>query len=187
MSCPLKEDGLRSEGKSKKEDIVKDHHVPIRASGHFRGARQNHPKMDRNDDLTYDSADCFAWRRVQDVEAGESRVIPADLHEIRMKYEAARARKMEAEAMRAEIDLVNEQGRLMTVEDFGRVLEGAFTRVRIKLENAPPRLASSVVGVKTPTEAIQRIEPVIQEIIEELHSGDDIPDDEEDYQTGEKS
>jgi len=84
-------------------------------------------------------------------------------------------RKLAAEAELAELEVAQMRGALIPVEEFHRHLETAFSRVRARLLSLPPKLGAAAVGHSTPREAQAALEPIIYEVMEELHRSDDIP------------
>lgn len=106
----------------------------------------------------------YVGRKVAEVEAR----LPADLDEARLRLDTAKAQL-------AELTLASRRGELMSVADFDRELGGAFARVSAQLATLPTKAAPLVVGL-TAQEVVTVLERVVQEIREELHRADDIPD-----------
>lgn len=84
-------------------------------------------------------------------------------------------RQVAAQADLAELELAEKRDELMRVEDFERLLADAFSRVRARLTNLPPRIAGVVLGASSIQDAMARIEPLVREAMEELRSADDVP------------
>lgn len=107
------------------------------------------------------------------VQKGRTQAAPRSIDE-------ARRRKEAAEAEMSELELAKARQELVVVEDFRTAVAEAFGRVRAKILNLPPRLAGVVVGVNTKPEALARIEPLVLEILAELHAADDVPTEPDD-------
>lgn len=91
----------------------------------------------------------------------------------------ARKRKLAAEAELAELELAKQRGQLMTVEQYEEVVGAAFARVAAQLKSAPTKFAPHVVHLKTLPEAVTKLQIVADEILEDLHRGTDVPDDDD--------
>lgn len=87
----------------------------------------------------------------------------------------AKKRKLDAEAELAEIEVAKARGEVVPVEEATRWFEGVCTRVRGKLLGLIPRLATASVGHSTPREAQVALQPIVHEVMDELHRGDDVP------------
>ena len=85
-------------------------------------------------------------------------------------------RKSIAEAELIEIELAKARGELLPVASHEKLLADAFARVRARLSNLAPRAAGVVLGATTIQEAQAKIQPVIDEIFEELRDTTDIPE-----------
>lgn len=90
-------------------------------------------------------------------------------------YEKAKARREAALAQQEELKLAEMRGNLMTVEQYERVVQDAFQRVRSQLLTLPNKLAPAVVGTETTQEGFARVEPLIREVMDELHAAADVP------------
>lgn len=111
------------------------------------------------------------WYHAYLTDKGKRQAAPENVNE-------ARRRIVLAEAEQAEIELARTRGDLMTVSEFERLISDAYARVRARLLNLPPRLAGVVVGAATKPEAQARIEPLVLEVLAELHGANDVPDPE---------
>ena len=89
---------------------------------------------------------------------------------------AARTRRETAEAEKAELELATMRKELLTVEDFRRVRYDTDQRVAARLRMLPTRAAPLLVGCQSEAEALERLAPVVRQVMAELHRGDDIPD-----------
>lgn len=86
-----------------------------------------------------------------------------------------RQREDYARAELLEIDLAKARNAVMPVDHFVRLVTGSFGRVRAKLANLAPRAAAAGFGAETLQDAQARIQPVVDEIFDELRQTDDIP------------
>jgi hypothetical protein len=109
------------------------------------------------------------WYTEYLVQKGRKQVTPTSLDEARQRKEAAQAEM-------AELDLAKARDELMTASEFARVLGDAFARARARLQNLAPRIAGTVLGAETITEAQARIEPLVREAMEELRRAEDVPE-----------
>jgi hypothetical protein len=91
----------------------------------------------------------------------------------------ANQRRTIAEAELIEIELAKARSELMTVAAGEKLLADAFARVRARLSNLAPRAAGVVLGCATIQEAQAKIQPVVDEIFEELRDTSDVVEDEE--------
>jgi phage terminase Nu1 subunit (DNA packaging protein) len=108
------------------------------------------------------------WYHEYLVKKGEKRAAPSTIDE-------ARLRKETAQAALEELKLAREQGVTMRVEEHEKLLGEAMMRVRAKLLNLGPRAAGAAFGATSLPECQAKIDPVVQEIMEELHQADDVP------------
>lgn len=108
------------------------------------------------------------WYHAYLIEKGKRQAAPKDIDE-------AKRRKMAAEAELAELEVARARGELMTTETYALRFADACARVDARLVNLPPRLAGVVVGVESVTEALARIEPLVEEARDELRRGEDVP------------
>jgi phage terminase Nu1 subunit (DNA packaging protein) len=89
---------------------------------------------------------------------------------------AARTRREEAAASKAELELARLRGELMTVEDYRRVVDDTFARVAAKLNALHNRAAPQLVGCRTVDEASTRLRAEVDEILSELCEAEDVPE-----------
>ncbi len=101
------------------------------------------------------------WREQTMRDEAVARARPED-------YEAAKARKMAADAELAELELARRRGELCAVADFEAALETAFSRVRTRLLNLPAKSSPHLVGLRSITEAQGALEPFVEEVVAEL-------------------
>jgi len=90
-------------------------------------------------------------------------------------YEVAQARREMAKAQQEELRLAQMRRELMTVQEWESTYLDASSRVRSHLIALPHRLAPYLVGCTTTAEAHRRIVPLVDEIVAELQSAEDIP------------
>ena len=124
------------------------------------------PREKKGDAWVYLWPDFNDWWRETKVDQAAERAAPAD-------FEEAKARKMEADADLAELELRRQRGELVTVADYETALAGALDRVRARLLGLDSRLAPLVVGVDTVLKAKALIRPVVHEILAELSASDE--------------
>jgi hypothetical protein len=82
--------------------------------------------------------------------------------------DAAKTRKILAEAERAELDLARDRAELVPVEDAAAQLVAVLERLRASLLNAPGKFAPRMVGKQTIAEAQLGLEAVIADIMTAL-------------------
>ena len=87
-----------------------------------------------------------------------------------------RTRLLRAQTESEELDLALKRGQLLEVTEFREALESTYQRVGARLKGVKPKLAAAVVGVTTVQEGFVRVEPLIDEVLAELSTGDDIPE-----------
>lgn len=104
---------------------------------------------------------------------GKKAAQPRNIDEARLRTETAKAEM-------AELDLADRLKETMKVADHERLLADAFSRVMAKLTGLPSRAAAASFGVESVEEAERRIEPVVDEVREELRKAEDLPDEEHD-------
>lgn len=108
------------------------------------------------------------WYHDYCVEKGRKEAQPTTLDEAKQRREAANAEI-------AELELAKLRNDLMTVVDGERAIADAFTRVRARLMNLAARIAGVVVGVQSIPDGLTRVDPLVQEVLEELRAADDVP------------
>jgi len=118
--------------------------------------------------LRFPWPDCRIWRDEKIRERAATEAQPTSMKELRNRRETAEAELVELKVQR-------ERGSLIPFDVHERLLEDAFARVRARLLGLPPRLGAMGVGHKTPREAQAALEPVIAEVMGELHRADDVP------------
>jgi hypothetical protein len=106
------------------------------------------------------------------VNKGKKQAAPKNIDEAKLRKETALAEM-------AELDLAERQRETMKVADHERLLADAYSRVAAKLTGFAARASVASFGAATAEEAEERIEPVVDEIREELRKTDDIPVDDE--------
>ena len=94
----------------------------------------------------------------------------------------AKCRLTEAEAGIKELDLEVKKGQLIALSEVLEDIESSNTKVKVKLEAIPSRLALELSGMSDPSEIEEFLSERIQEILEEL-SSEFIDDDESDQST----
>lgn len=133
------------------------------------------PRNVEGNRVSFPWPDALHWYIQYRIDAEVARNGPAD-------FEAARARKMAAEAELAELELAQRRGLLLTTDDFRRELEAPLVRVRAALQNVPGKYAPRCVGLETPAIAQGVLDEVVREAMTELarvagESDDDDPAD----------
>lgn len=99
---------------------------------------------------------------------------PAALAESELRQEAAKAQLLE-------LDLAERQGKLMTVEQYTRVVGEAFERVVAQAKAMKKKLAPEVLAAKTPAEAEVIIDDHVRAMLSELWEGADVPEADADH------
>ncbi len=131
-------------------------HEPSKGPGRGKGAKFWVP-------------DVVAWRDTHIVLKGaiaDTGEQPQDL----------RNRLLRTQTESAELDLAVKRGELIEVTEYRDALESTYQRVGARLKGVKPKLASAVVGVTTVQEGFLRVDPLIDEVLAELSTGDDIPE-----------
>lgn len=113
------------------------------------------------------------WYHEYLVKKGEKKAAPSTISEARLRGETARASL-------DELKLAREQAVTMRVEEHEKLFGEAMMRVRAKLLNLAPRAAGAAFGATSLPECQAKIEPVVQEIMEELYKAEDVPEIDED-------
>jgi len=117
--------------------------------------------------LKFPWPDVRIWRDEHIREMAKAEMRPADKDDARKRREAA-------EADLAELKLSRERGEVLPVQDFEKLLENAFTRVRARLLAIPPKLGAYGVGHKNARDAQAALEPFVYEAMAELSEAGDV-------------
>jgi hypothetical protein len=83
-----------------------------------------------------------------------------------LTVERARKEKQHADKLEMENELT--RGESVLASDVEKMWSSEYSRVKNKLLAAPPKLAPLMVGIKTPMEAQDIIQAVIEEVLHEL-------------------
>lgn len=105
-------------------------------------------------------------------EKGKKAAAPKSIDEAKLRTETAKAEM-------AELDLADRLRETMKVSEHEKLLADAFSRVSAKLSNFAARAASAGFGAANPEDAERRIEPIVDEVREELRKAEDLPDEDE--------
>lgn len=116
----------------------------------------------------YPWPEIYRWTAEQLERRGKESARPKDIDD-------ARNRLMSADAELKELELAERRGHLMTVEQGEKWIVEAFGRIRGQLSAMEPRLAATLGACKTIPQRSKAIREAIQEVLEELYKGDDIP------------
>jgi len=87
-------------------------------------------------------------------------------------FEDARARKTQAEAELAEIELEAKRGEVVTVQAYRDELRGVVTNIRAQLLAVPGRYAPRTAGLATLPESQRAWDAAVRDIMRELRDGD---------------
>lgn len=101
------------------------------------------------------------WRINRRVDRAVERAKPEN-------YDAAKTRKMAADAELAELELARERGHLITLVDATKIADDAFDRVRARLVSIPGKEAYRFVGLKAIPKAVTALRDVIDVVMAEL-------------------
>lgn len=130
-------------------------------------------KGERGKASTYNTADCVDWLRSRGVTKSD---LPDDddeeLDDGRISEDEGRRRRVVAEAMRAELALANESGKLVDIEAVALVVEAVFSRVRVRLLAMPGSLALTLTNEPDPDAIRARVLDEVSEALNELSSAD---------------
>lgn len=83
-------------------------------------------------------------------------------------YDAARARKMAADAEVAEIKLEEIRGRVVAVDEVTRIADSIFATIRAKLFSLPTKLAVKLAAARTREDAKKLLTDGLNDCLEEL-------------------
>lgn len=87
-------------------------------------------------------------------------------------YDEAKAREMKARADKAELEVARLRGELIHVDDLEALLSAPLSQMRARLLALPGRIAGALP--MQPADALELIEPIVYEFMEELaEDGDD--------------
>ena len=116
--------------------------------------------MGRGTNWSFDTAAVAAWRTEQAVtQTGD---------EEKLNFEEARRRKMAADAMLAEIELIERRGEILEIDTVVKEWESLVLSMRARMMAIPPRLAPAVL-VENDVATVQAIlEDSIYECLREL-------------------
>lgn len=81
---------------------------------------------------------------------------------------AAKLRKLQAEASLAELELQRERSELVEIEEVAKQVADAFARVRAKLLSLPTKTSGLVYGLQTQREVQTVLDDAVREILLEL-------------------
>jgi phage terminase Nu1 subunit (DNA packaging protein) len=130
-------------------------------------------KGERGKASTYNTADCVDWLRSRGATKSD---LPDDedeeLDDGRISEDEGRRRRVVAEAMRAELALANESGKLVDIEAVALVVEAVFSRVRVRLLAMPGSLALTLTNEPDPDAIRARVLDEVSEALNELSSAD---------------
>ena len=88
-------------------------------------------------------------------------------------------RKLRAEAEKKELEVAVAKRELVHLSELEAVVGETFDRVRSRLLNAPGAWSPHLVGMDTPREVLKALQPLVQEVIDELREedwGDEVDD-----------
>ena len=111
--------------------------------------------------IRYRWPEYLAWWHARDVAAAEARSAPADLNE-------ARTRKTAAEAELAELELEEQRGNLIRVDDAALQVAKVLERVRARLVAMPGTLGPRLAGLETATACEAIVARAIHDTLTEL-------------------
>lgn len=88
-------------------------------------------------------------------------------------YDEARTRKVAAEAELAELQLAEQRGDLIRIEDAAKIADDAFDRIRARLVAVPTKEAHRLVGLTKTPKVVTVLRAVVNTVLEELGSAAD--------------
>jgi len=112
--------------------------------------------------VVFNTADVLEWREAQAVERVSSGVTPS------ANIDAARHRKLIAEAELAEIELAKARGALIPISDATRILSSTLTAVRAKLLAIPTKLAARIAIETSEAACRALVAEAVNEALDEL-------------------
>ena len=108
-------------------------------------------------------SDANAWVRARAEEAAQPDA-PEDIAAAQLRYESARAEKLELEVRRA-------RGELVTVDEAAGAVEAKLAALRSQLTTFPQRLAPVVLGCKTLAEVTAKLDQAMAEAMTSISEG----------------
>lgn len=135
----------------------------------FRLIDEGLPVTGKGESATFPWPECRRWydKRLQ----SQVTARPANLEE-------AKARRESALAQQEELKLAEMRGELMTATEYRRVVDDTNSRIAARLKALPQKLAPAVVGVKDTSEGLACVQPLVDEVMEELFAAEDVPTEE---------
>src|SRR5690606_23096838 len=135
------------------------------------------PRRVKGRRVTFPEDRCFAWY----VAYKQSEALRRSRSEEPADLDTARARKMEAEARIAEIELARIEGELIPLDMHEQRLAMILDRLRAKMLNLPGRWAPELVGKRTIQDAIAVLETAVAEAMRALmETADELEDEDVD-------
>lgn len=135
------------------------------------------PRRVKGRRVTFPEDRCFAWY----VAYKQSEALKRSRSEEPADLDTARARKMEAEARMAEIELAKLEGELIPLDLFEEQLNVILDRLRAKMINLPGRWAPLLLGKRTIQEIIAVLEEAAADAMKALvEIADELEDEDAD-------
>lgn len=116
----------------------------------------------------YPMPDAARWYYAREVERAREEARPTD-------YDDARAREMMARAEKAELEVRKMRGELIHVDDLEVLHSRPLAQLRARLLSLPGRIAADLP--MPAVEAVEIIEPLVHEMMQELSEGEDEMED----------
>lgn len=119
------------------------------------------PTVSKDGKVWYPFPDCLRWYVDYKVRAAVSALEPENIDEAERRWTTARARK-------AELEVEQLEGRLVTIEDATREVGAMLDGLRSNLLAFPTKHAHRLVGCKTIAEVTARLEPAVRDLMATL-------------------
>lgn len=124
------------------------------------------PTRSEDGKVRYPFPECFTWYLDYKIASALANRVPDDEHEAKRKLVAAQAKKAELEADELE-------GLLVRVADVEAEVAGLLEQLRANLLAFPSRHCHALVGCKTRSEVVAKLEPAIHALMRVLAGGEE--------------
>jgi len=124
------------------------------------------PTASKAGKVSYPFPECLRWYLEYKIRAAVSALEPEDADEAKRRLTTAQARK-------AELEVEQLEGRMVTVEDATREVNEMLDGLRSNLLAFPAKHAHRLVGCKTIAEVTGRLDPAIHELMTVLAGEDE--------------
>jgi len=124
------------------------------------------PTVSKDGRVWYSFPECLRWYVDYKVRAAVSALEPEDADEAKRRLTTAQARK-------AELEVEQLEGRMVTIEDATREVNEMLDGLRSNLLAFPAKHAHRLVGCKNIAEVTARLEPAVRDLMTVLAGEDE--------------